>query len=192
MAEIPVEKKSGVPGWLWALLALILLALVVWWFVSQADDAEVDGTPEEIEQTELLDGDDDFGVLEEPNGSEEAATAVAAAGPVEALTGVAALSALGDKIGRNVSMDSAAVNRVIGDEGFTIGEGDNETLVMFDERPTPNTPQEGHVDVNPGSQVKLRGNVRELAVSDLPESVRTDLEGKNPAYIFADLVEVVN
>ncbi|MGB3738321.1 MAG: hypothetical protein WA948_03095, partial [Pontixanthobacter sp.] len=111
----------------------------------------------------------------------------------EAIAGVAGLANLSEKIGRNVSMDSAPVNRVIGDEGFTIGEGANETLVMFNERPSPNMPnQEGHVDVNPPSNVKLRGEVRELAVSDLPESVKTDLRGKNPAYIFADLVEVVN
>ena len=186
MAEIPVEKKSGVPGWLWLLLALILLGLLIWWFASQ-DDAELEETPEAVEQTEMLDGDDDFGVLEDTG--EEAA----AAGPVEAIAGVAGLANLSDKIGRNVSMDSAPVNRVIGDEGFTIGEGANETLVMFDERPSPNKPnQEGHVDVNPPSNVKLRGEVRELAVSELPESVKTDLRGKNPAYIFADMVEVVN
>ncbi len=182
MAEIPVEKKSGIPGWLWLLLALILLGLLIWWFASEANDEEA--LPEEVASSEMLDGDDDFGVVEEP---------VAAAGPVEAIAGVAGLANLSDKIGRNVSMDSVAVNRVIGDEGFTIGEGANETLIMFNERPSPNMPnQEGHVDVNPPSNVKLRGEVRELAVSELPESVKTDLRGKNPAYIFADLVEVVN
>ena len=184
MAEIPVEKKSGIPGWLWLLLALILLGLLIWWFTSEADDAELDETPAAIEQTELLDGDDDFGVVEDD---------ATIAGPVEAIAGVAGLSNLGEKIGRNISMDSVAVNRVIGDEGFTIGEGANETLVMFNERPSPNLPnQEGHVDVNPPSNVKLRGEVRELAISELPQSVKTDLRGKNPAYIFADLIEVVN
>ncbi|MGB3795193.1 MAG: hypothetical protein WA957_02710, partial [Alteraurantiacibacter sp.] len=109
MAEIPVEKKSGVPGWLWLLLALILLALAIWWFASQAD--EPDETPEAVAQTELLDGDDDFGVLDDTG---EAPTVDAAP---EAIAGVAGLANLSEKIGRNVSMDSAPVNRVIGDEG---------------------------------------------------------------------------
>ena len=37
MAEIPIEKKSGM-GWLWALLALLLVALLAWWLLSADDD----------------------------------------------------------------------------------------------------------------------------------------------------------
>ena len=37
MAEIPVEKKSSM-GWLWVLLALLILALLAWWLLS--DDEE--------------------------------------------------------------------------------------------------------------------------------------------------------
>ena len=40
MADIPVEKKSST-GWLWALLALLLAALLLWWIFSEADDEEV-------------------------------------------------------------------------------------------------------------------------------------------------------
>lgn len=40
MAEIPVEKKSGM-GWLWALLALVLAALLLWWLFSEMDDDRV-------------------------------------------------------------------------------------------------------------------------------------------------------
>ncbi|WBY17076.1 hypothetical protein PF049_02625 [Erythrobacteraceae bacterium WH01K] len=40
MAEIPIEKKSGL-GWLWLLLAALLIALLAWWLLS--DDDEVDG-----------------------------------------------------------------------------------------------------------------------------------------------------
>lgn len=39
MAEIPLEKKSGIPGWVWLLLALLLAALLLWWLL--ADDEEV-------------------------------------------------------------------------------------------------------------------------------------------------------
>ena len=35
MAEIRVEKEKRGLGWLWALLALLLLALLAWWFFTQ-------------------------------------------------------------------------------------------------------------------------------------------------------------
>ncbi len=179
MVEIPVEKKSGIPAWLWLLLALIALGMLVWWYSSQSEN-EVDAI-DDAETAQVVEADPD---------AEIAGTDVDTG--VEALAGAAGLADLSTKIGRDVSMDSIAVNRVIGDEAFTIGTGSAETLVMFDEKATPDTAMEGNVDVNPGSMVKLRGNVRELAVSDLPQSVKTDLDGKNAAYIFADMVEVVN
>ena len=37
MAEIPVEKKTGFP-WLWALLGLLALAALLWFFASLGDD----------------------------------------------------------------------------------------------------------------------------------------------------------
>ena len=40
MAEIPVERKSN-KGWLWALLALLLVALLAWWLLSDDGDEEV-------------------------------------------------------------------------------------------------------------------------------------------------------
>lgn len=38
MAEIPVHKKSGMPGWIWALIALIVLALLAWWLFGGDDE----------------------------------------------------------------------------------------------------------------------------------------------------------
>lgn len=35
MAEIRVEKEKRNLGWLWALLALLVLALLAWWFFMQ-------------------------------------------------------------------------------------------------------------------------------------------------------------
>lgn len=36
MAEIRVVKEKRSLGWLWALLALLVLALAAWWFFSQS------------------------------------------------------------------------------------------------------------------------------------------------------------
>ena len=41
MAEIPVEKKSGMPWWGWILAALAALALI-WFFFGQNIENEVD------------------------------------------------------------------------------------------------------------------------------------------------------
>lgn len=38
MAEIRVEQEKRSLGWLWALLALLLLALAAWWFLTQRTD----------------------------------------------------------------------------------------------------------------------------------------------------------
>ena len=43
MAEIPVEKKSG-KGWLWALLALLIIALIAWMLLGDDGDEPVDTT----------------------------------------------------------------------------------------------------------------------------------------------------
>ena len=39
MAEIRVEKEKRGLGWLWALLALLLLALAAWWFLTQRPES---------------------------------------------------------------------------------------------------------------------------------------------------------
>ena len=41
MAEIPLEKKGGIPGWVWLLLALLLAALLLWWLLADNDAEEV-------------------------------------------------------------------------------------------------------------------------------------------------------
>lgn len=41
MAEIRVEKEKRGLGWLWALLALLVLALIAWWFFSQQPAGEL-------------------------------------------------------------------------------------------------------------------------------------------------------
>ena len=35
MAEIRVQREKRGLGWLWALLVIVLLALAVWWFLTQ-------------------------------------------------------------------------------------------------------------------------------------------------------------
>ncbi|WP_228242697.1 hypothetical protein [Porphyrobacter sp. GA68] len=37
MAEIPLEKKGGMPGWVWLLLAVLLAGLLLWWLMAGND-----------------------------------------------------------------------------------------------------------------------------------------------------------
>lgn len=178
MAEIPVEKKSS-SSWLWWLLLLAgLLALLYFLFFNVDGDADDLSDEAVAEQTV-----DDAATLDTLDTADTAAAT--------AITGVAGLTMLADYIGRDVELSGVAVNRLVGDEAFTVGEGENETLVMFDEERTPNTPMEGNVDVNPGSNVTISGEVRDFP-GDLPTNVTEDLSASNSnAMIFASSVEVV-
>lgn len=44
MAEIRVEEKRRNLGWLWALIALVIVVLLIWFFMAGADD-EVEPIP---------------------------------------------------------------------------------------------------------------------------------------------------
>ena len=43
MAEIRVEERKRGMGWLWGLIALVVVALLIWYFLNNADNA-ADGT----------------------------------------------------------------------------------------------------------------------------------------------------
>ncbi len=178
MAEIPVEKKSSM-AWLWWLLLLAGVLALLWAIFDNDDDTPdvlQDDSVEAVETAPVVEGAD--------------ADMVTADGATGAITTIAGLAGLDGRIGSTVDLETVTVNRVIGDMAFTIGTGADETLVRFDEVQTPGTPREGLIDVNPGSVVSLAGNVRELDVSDLPQSVRDDLTNENAAYIMANRINV--
>ena len=182
MAEIPVEKKSNL-SWLWWLLLLAGIIALLWAIFDNDDD-----TPEVLQDEETA----VVGTQTEPAIDTDATDTTTAKAATGAVVTVDALSSLGDRIGGDVNLDAVAVNRVIGDMGFTVGEGANETLVRFDEVQTPKTAREGLIDVNPGSTVSLGGNVQQLDLSSMPQSIQTDLQGGNDAYIRAARVNVQN
>jgi hypothetical protein len=44
MAEIQIEQRRGGLGWLWALIAIVLIALAVWYFTTRNDAADAPTT----------------------------------------------------------------------------------------------------------------------------------------------------
>ena len=168
MAEIPVKKKSS--SWIWILLALVLVALLIWWLLAEAGEGDEVAAVDDIESAET------------------AGMETEAAG---AITTVTALSDLPDMIGREVRLEDVAVTEVIGDMHFTVGEENNEAMIRFDQVPTPDTEREGLIDVNPGSRVTIEGTVMDLD-TEMPDTVSREISDDTQAYIMADLVSVID
>ena len=165
MAEIPVERKSGFPGWLIALLVLALLALLAWWLLADDD---------EVVEEDLVDNDP----------VEQVAPAV--------VTSLAALQAIpADQLpGTEVRLDGVPVQSVESDAGYWIGTSETDRMyVLLNEVATPGTDTEGRVDVNEGSMVSLTGTVRSAA-EEMPEAGLVVPDGVEN-YIWASDTNVV-
>lgn len=155
MAEIPVEKKSGM-GWLWLLLLAILAALLIWWLVAESDP---DVAVNDIETGEVLEAD----VVDEVD---------------------PALVVPAYAIGDSVNVDGVRVIEAVGDMAFTVDMGGETMLVLFNEVPTPNTATEGRFDINKGSMVDITGTVRD-ASAPLPDGVTATIPSGTEKYIYA-------
>ncbi len=133
MAEIPVEKKSGM-GWLWILLGLLVLMVLAWLLLASGDDDDVEYVDDDIVATDTLDND---------------AAMMASAGTYA--------------IGESVDLDGIRVTSLAGDMAFNAEVNGEPMLVLFNQEPTPGDPTEGEYDINPGSIVNITGSVRSAA-----------------------------
>jgi hypothetical protein len=170
MAEIPIEKKSGLPGWLWPLLAALLAALLLWWLLSDNDEEEVRTT--DTVATAPVE-------TAAPVGAGTAAAVGAAAGAASAYT-----------VGQTVSLDNARVTSLAGDTAFNVDANGQNMFVAFGEEPGRTATREGQIDVQPGMTVNLDGQVRSAA-EQLPPGVTADQLGDASQYLYATEIEVV-
>jgi hypothetical protein len=148
MAEIPVQKKSSL-AWLWIVLAIILVALLIWWFVGNDDnDDEVDVTSTaEVEET-----------IEPEPASVEAATPAAEAGTLAAI-----LADPDAYYGEEFSGD-VEVGETLTDRGFWVEHEGNRLFAMIVDQP-----REVPLDINPGMQLRVSGGMlrRTSSLSDV-------------------------
>lgn len=148
MAEIPVQKKGGVPWWVWLLLLALVAVLLIWWI---ADDDEVETAAVDPVATETV-------APIVPNDTN--AMQVTADGPI---TDLAMLTGSIDPAweGRQVQLTRVPVQSVVGDASFWVGTSETSRVyaVLTEER-TPNTPIEGEVDIDTGDVVNLAGTIR--------------------------------
>ncbi len=175
MAEIPVERKGGIPWWVWLLL-LLLAAVLVWFMLVDDNDTDVIENDVAVEQVEPIDTVDTMDMAD--------------TGPITTMDALMA-APLATMVGREVSFDSIPVESVTGDMAFYVGENEaNRTYVVFDEVRTPNMVKEGKVDVNPGSLVKINGRI--MSANDaMPSGITAKVPTGTDAYIFADTIDVV-
>lgn len=169
MAQIPVERKSGM-GWLWALLALVLLAGLIWW---ATDEDEAD-----LADTELV-GEETVGV--DPVTPPE---------PVALEAGISLADVLAsptEYVGRSDFQDEVQVAEVPTDRGFWVeDQGRRMFAVIID------NPQEQPKDINAGQQLRItEGMIRDATtIADLPgaplDADTERLAKEQDAYLVVD------
>jgi hypothetical protein len=167
MADINLERKKSSLGWLWILLALLLVGLLLWWFLGANDDEvgdEVYDDEAAIEET--------VEPVPPATDAEPLETTVAAGVPVAAI-----VASPQEWIGRTVEGE-VEVGEVPTDRGFWIeGGGERLFALILDE------PAEEPVDINEGQTLDISratvrdiGDLDELAGDTLDDDTRAILE----------------
>lgn len=190
MAEIPIERKGGIPWWVWLLLALLVLGLLFWLF---ADNDEAEVAPVAAVETEapLVVGTDPAATT-----GEAAAGGTAAAGTI---TDPATILTAGDRsalAGRQVQLANMRVVSVVGDRTFYVAPSaeapqDQRLFVVLNEQPTPGTPgTEGRYDVTEGQVVTINGVFRRTDDSAFAASPIEGLPSGMNAVIHAQSLDI--
>lgn len=180
MADIKMERKKRGPGWLWALLALILIALVLWWLWGRGRVDEPIQPVGEVGVTEPV----------EPI---EGATEPAAGGAVD-LGPI--LANPGNWVGRDFPTGEVQVAEVATDRGFWVTGSGGERLfgVIIDQ------PAEQPKDINAGQTLRITGGtlrdssyLPQLAGDPLDDDTRRILENQEVFLVVDEAdIEVVD
>ena len=180
MATIPVQPaKRGIPGWVWALLALLVLGFLAFLFLRDDDDVDTVSTA----------GDTTRVVTPAP---------APATTPGVALTSFDSLGTpagtTGTLAGRRVDVADAEVARVVSDSAFYVrSAGGRETLVVLNEREGVSTAGAASgFSVTEGDRVRVRGVVREAmaGLAGVPTAARSGLRD-GALYVTASAADVV-
>lgn len=164
MAEIPVTKKSGIPWWVWAILAALVVLLLVL-FLGGDDDAEVTEVDREVEVVET-------------------------AGTAGAITSLATLAGGTPALaGRQVDLTGVTVDTMYGDRGFTVTEGGSEPVFVVLDEVVPGR-DDGDVDVNAGQVIDVRGEVFEVTDGRVNDEPIEGLPAGTDIIVYASEVAI--
>ncbi len=161
MAEIPVERKSGVPWWLW-LVGLLLIISVLWFWLGRNDRDRVVGasTPEAAAAPASSVA---YAPTQALNPAAASAPAMDSAASGAAVTDPGIYAATADKAslaGREAAFTGAKVVRIVGPKTFTVASGSDELLVMIDQDLSSGVGSQGRIDI--GVSVDLKGTFQRL------------------------------
>ncbi len=178
MEQIAVERRGGIPWWVWAIVALIIVA-IIWYFASGGTSNSAAG--------------------QEPATN----TGEASRAQTAQITDLAVLynpTEAANVAGQTVETQPVRVLSVTGDQSFWVGQGvGQQVLVILNEKPTPNQPAtEGRYDVNPGEMVRIYGTVQRFPGYEAARQqwkvnpdARSELE-KQTVYIAADRLDITS
>ncbi len=156
MADIPVERRGGIPGWVWLLLAL-LIALLLFLFLGRGcgddvDDAYVaDTTTTVVTPPVMVDNDDDL--------------IITGAADIEDLNLLFENARSGNVVGRSVRFNDVTVSNVVGDSTFYVRSGNDQAFVVLQglgEGQTTGGCADGRYCIEEGDVIDIEGRVRAL------------------------------
>lgn len=195
MANIKIEKKGGSLWWLWALIALLIIGALIWFFVARNDHADRPVQTTAATQPNYVNNAPAVG-----DNNQQASAMASTDTKTGPITDLSTITASNDTslVGRDVRLSHVPVgDGKIGDANFWIHDATGKKVyVVLNEVATPGTPTEGRVDVNKGSVIDLVGTIHaasEGAPKGAAAGSQTDPLPKGVAqYIYAQSAKVVS
>jgi len=184
MAEIPVERKGGIPWWVWLIGALLLIGLLFLLFGNNRNEPDrVAVAPTPVVATETV-----------PVVAPIAAPVdnAAISGPITDLATIIDTTDRSALVGRQVDLDNVRVLDVVGDRGFFVGaDQSRRAFVVLNEVPTPNTPVEGRYDVTRGQMININGVMRRPSDTAIADQPIQDMPAGTEVLIHAQSLDIV-
>lgn len=182
MADIPVERNTGVPWWMWLLGVLLLLGVL--WFVYEMFDEDRDGrattnanttynantnaspvgatTATTTANTNIAN--DNMAAM---NGGSTSNTNIASG---NRLTDAGVYASTADKlslVGKEAQFSNARVVRIVGPRTFTIASGNDELFVMLDDGLAQGVGTQGKINI--GEMVNVTGRFERLQTAEIAD-----------------------
>lgn len=164
MPELGIQRReSHIPWWVW-LIGLIILALIIWWVIAAArKDHGVAGNEVATPGTATMPATGTVTTNETPGTNVAPATAT---GPITDLSTIMNTNDRSALIGRQFQLSGVNIQSVVGDRGFWVGPNAGQRLFARVDEQLNRGSREWDVDINPGQQRMLRGDIQALPEQD--------------------------
>ena len=163
MADIPVERRGGMPGWVWLLLALLLALLLLLLLGDGCSDDAAD---------EALTRDTTTVSAVPPVTTPADDLTITGPADIEALDSLFARGTADDIIGQSVRFTDVVAYSVTGDSTFYVQSGNDQAFVVLrglGESQSGMGAADGRYAIQEGDTLDLMGRVRAL-----DETMRAD------------------